>query len=153
MKKLMILAGLATFAAATPALADPGNGHGNGNKGRGHDNHGQRYDNRDDGRRYDNRYDNRRQSYYEYWGGRCPPGLAKKHNGCLPPGIAKKRYNQGQRWANNYGYRWSYNQIPYDWRNQYNMNPRYNYYYDNGYMYGVDPTTMLVQQVIRAIIR
>lgn len=20
----------------------------------------------------------------------CPPGLAKKHNGCLPPGIAKK---------------------------------------------------------------
>jgi hypothetical protein len=27
---------------------------------------------------------------------RCPPGLAKKHNGCLPPGIAKK-YNVGER--------------------------------------------------------
>jgi Ni/Co efflux regulator RcnB len=26
----------------------------------------------------------------------CPPGLAKKHNGCLPPGIAKKRYVIGQ---------------------------------------------------------
>lgn len=31
----------------------------------------------------------------EYYGeqfrkGRCPPGLAKKHNGCLPPGQAKK---------------------------------------------------------------
>ena len=26
----------------------------------------------------------------------CPPGLAKKHNGCLPPGIAKKRYVVGQ---------------------------------------------------------
>lgn len=25
----------------------------------------------------------------------CPPGLAKKHNGCLPPGIAKKRYEVG----------------------------------------------------------
>lgn len=25
----------------------------------------------------------------------CPPGLAKKHNGCLPPGIAKK-YAVGQ---------------------------------------------------------
>ncbi len=25
----------------------------------------------------------------------CPPGLAKKHNGCLPPGIAKK-YAMGQ---------------------------------------------------------
>ena len=30
--------------------------------------------------------------YYdeEFRGGRCPPGLAKKHNGCLPPGQAKK---------------------------------------------------------------
>jgi hypothetical protein len=26
----------------------------------------------------------------------CPPGLAKKHNGCLPPGQAKKRYIIGQ---------------------------------------------------------
>lgn len=25
----------------------------------------------------------------------CPPGLAKKRNGCLPPGIAKKRYRVG----------------------------------------------------------
>jgi Ni/Co efflux regulator RcnB len=32
-------------------------------------------------------------SYYEreYRGGKaCPPGLAKKHNGCLPPGQARK---------------------------------------------------------------
>jgi len=28
--------------------------------------------------------------------GNCPPGLAKKHNGCLPPGQAKKRYVVGQ---------------------------------------------------------
>ena len=30
--------------------------------------------------------------YYEERGrvGRCPPGLAKKHNGCMPPGQAKK---------------------------------------------------------------
>lgn len=26
----------------------------------------------------------------QYRTGRCPPGLAKKHNGCLPPGQAKK---------------------------------------------------------------
>ncbi|MFY9287960.1 MAG: RcnB family protein [Alphaproteobacteria bacterium] len=25
----------------------------------------------------------------------CPPGLAKKHNGCMPPGQAKKRYHVG----------------------------------------------------------
>jgi len=31
-------------------------------------------------------------NYYhdEYRGGRCPPGLAKKHNGCMPPGQARK---------------------------------------------------------------
>jgi Ni/Co efflux regulator RcnB len=29
--------------------------------------------------------------------GKCPPGLAKKHNGCLPPGQAKKRYVVGHR--------------------------------------------------------
>lgn len=31
-------------------------------------------------------------SYYEeeFRGGHCPPGLAKKRNGCLPPGQAKK---------------------------------------------------------------
>jgi Ni/Co efflux regulator RcnB len=28
--------------------------------------------------------------------GNCPPGLAKKHNGCLPPGQAKKQYSVGQ---------------------------------------------------------
>jgi hypothetical protein len=35
--------------------------------------------------------------YAETYGhGNCPPGLAKKHNGCLPPGQAKKRYQVGR---------------------------------------------------------
>lgn len=34
--------------------------------------------------------------YVESYGrGHCPPGLAKKNNGCLPPGQAKKRYTVG----------------------------------------------------------
>ena len=33
----------------------------------------------------------------ETYGRDCPPGLAKKNNGCLPPGQAKKRYVVGQR--------------------------------------------------------
>ncbi len=35
--------------------------------------------------------------YYneQFRAGRCPPGLAKKHNGCMPPGQAKK-WNVGQ---------------------------------------------------------
>jgi Ni/Co efflux regulator RcnB len=32
----------------------------------------------------------------EYAAGRCPPGLAKKHNGCMPPGQAKKVWVIGQ---------------------------------------------------------
>jgi len=28
--------------------------------------------------------------------GNCPPGLAKKNNGCLPPGQAKKLWLMGQ---------------------------------------------------------
>ena len=31
-----------------------------------------------------------------YGRGKCPPGLAKKRNGCLPPGHAKKRYTIGR---------------------------------------------------------
>lgn len=35
--------------------------------------------------------------YAETYGrGNCPPGLAKKNNGCLPPGQAKKRYAVGK---------------------------------------------------------
>ncbi len=32
----------------------------------------------------------------EYAAGRCPPGLARKNNGCLPPGQAKKMWNLGE---------------------------------------------------------
>jgi Ni/Co efflux regulator RcnB len=34
--------------------------------------------------------------YTQQYGKGCPPGLAKKNNGCLPPGQAKKRYQIGQ---------------------------------------------------------
>lgn len=37
-------------------------------------------------------------TYYqnEYTAGRCPPGLARKNNGCLPPGQARKMWSVGQ---------------------------------------------------------
>lgn len=39
--------------------------------------------------------DNERHAIRDYYGnefrrGHCPPGLAKKHNGCMPPGQARK---------------------------------------------------------------
>ena len=124
MKHLFLLAGAAALGIAGPALAKPGNGHGHGS---GHDARG-------------------------YGIGGCPHGLAKKNNGCLPPGQAKK-LARGQHWQSTYGSRYGYGQIPYDLRQQYDLTPRYNYYYGNGYLYQVDPRTLLVQQVISALLR
>jgi hypothetical protein len=127
MKTIFLLAGAAALGVAGPALAKPGNGHGHGN---GHD--------------YNNAYG--------YGVGGCPPGLAKKHNGCLPPGQAKKLYS-GQRWEGDYGSRYAYGQIPYDLRRRYDLDPNYRYYYGDGYLYQVNPRTLLVQQVISALLR
>ena len=145
MKTAHILAGAALAAVAAPAAADPGHG-------RGHGNNRDRYEDRyDRGDRY-GRWD--RGDRYGYNGRGCPPGLAKKRNGCLPPGHAR-RLSRGDRYASDYGYRrYSYSTIPYDVRQRYDLNRNYNYYYDNsGYLYGVDPRTQVVQQIIQALIR
>ena len=84
-----------------------------------------------------------------YW---CAPGLAKKHNGCRAPGHAK-RWNRGDRWHTNYGSYYTYNRIPYDLRERYDLNSRYRYYYNDGYLYQVDPRTQLISQVIGALLR
>ena len=85
--------------------------------------------------------------------GSCPPGLAKRNNGCLPPGQAKKLYNVGQRYDRNFGSAWTYDQIPEYLRNQHTLNQADRYYYRSGYLYQVDPKTQLVQQVISALLR
>ena len=141
MKNLIIIAGLAALAVITPALADPGHGRG----------HGDRNDNDQQGDRRDG--DRQGWGTYGAWGNSCPPGLRKKHNGCMAPGQARKRYAQGQRWNGGYGTRWSYNQVPYNYRQQYNLNPNDRYYYRDGYLYRVDPRTRLVEQVLSAILR
>lgn len=135
MKHLVLLIGAAALGFAGPSLADPGNGHG---RGHGHD---QDYD---QGRGYDRGNGDRFQG--------CPPGLAKKHNGCLPPGQARKLY-RGQRWENGYGAYYGYQRIPYDLRRRYALDPRYRYYYDNGTIYVVNPRTMLIAQVINSLLR
>lgn len=48
--------------------------------------------------------DRERQIVRDYYGSKCPPGLAKKNNGCLPPGIAKKRYEVGRRIPDGWDY-------------------------------------------------
>jgi hypothetical protein len=161
MKRLIMLAGAAMLVAVAPAAAKPGNGNGHGNSAMAHGNSGAAHGNSvamhgnsvhahtadagiirtSNGRLY--ALDRR---------GACPPGLAKKNNGCLPPGQAKQVYNIGQRYNRNFGNTWSYNPIPDYHRNQYTFDPSDRYYYRNGYLYQVDPQTMLVQQAISALL-
>ena len=111
---------LGVLLASTSAIADKGDkddkggkhGHGNKHEHRDDDRRydDSRYDSRYD-RNHDRRYDDRRDDvsiqlyfgnndrriineYYapEFRAGHCPPGLAKKGNGCMPPGQAKKWY-------------------------------------------------------------
>ena len=128
MKHLLLFAGAAALASAAPGFAQ-GRGHGNP-----HGNHGLN-------------------GPIGYGIGGCPPGLAKKHNGCMPPGQAKKLYNVGQRFPLGYGNAWSYNQIPYDLRSRYDLDPYGRYYYGDGYLYRVDPKTMLIREVVSALLR
>ena len=137
MNKLILIAGAAALATTAPALAKPDHGNGEG-KG-----HGQK---RGDFDRHFNGY------HYGY-NAACPPGLAKKHNGCMAPGQAKKRYKLGYRLPSGYGGYTSYHRIPYDLRRQYDLDPNNRYIYDNNYLYQVDPRTQLITQVLRAIIR
>lgn len=127
MKYAFLIAGAAALSAAAPALAKPGKGHGK---------HGNPHVTG---------------VYHAPGLGACPPGLAKK--GCMPPGQAKRLFNVGQRYPLNYGSLWNYNQIPYDLRQQYSFDPGYRYYYGDGHLYQVDPRTLLIQQVVSALLR
>ncbi len=89
--------------AGMPAWADPPGGfkHDNGHDrdeghGRGHDEGRDRDEHAGYGFRHEDRI-----AVYNYFteyqrGGGCPPGLAKKHDGCMPPGQAKK-WRVGER--------------------------------------------------------
>jgi hypothetical protein len=144
MKNLLAIAGAAAFAFAGPAYAKPGHGHGNNSHAAHQSGKAKR------GVVVSDRYG---RLYALNARGTCPPGLAKKGNGCMPPGQAKKQYNVGQRYNRNFGTTWSYNQIPDYLRDQYRFDPNDRYYYRNGYVYQVDPRTMLVEQVISALLR
>lgn len=98
----MITVGLLAVSGA--AQADKPDWAGSGKHGkqekRGDDRRDDRRENRYDDRRsgpgIEFRFrDNDRRALADYYGGQaraghCPPGLAKKNNGCLPPGQAKK---------------------------------------------------------------
>ena len=103
--KCTLALALATMLAAGPAMAEKPAWAGGGKSSRdersdkGGNQKGERHDSdnkssRDNGKR-DHFEDSHRvlvRDYYDdgFRKGRCPPGLAKKHNGCMPPGQAKQ---------------------------------------------------------------
>lgn len=105
-----------------PAAALAGNGHG---KGHGHG---------DDRGAWD-----------------CPPGLAKKHNGCRPPGQAKgdvayyreAPYRVGDRIVTRY--------VVIEEPRRYGLDPRYTYYQSDDYVFRVDRDTGKVLSLIGAV--
>lgn len=150
MKKLTLLVGAAVLVATAPVAAKPEKSHGNGQhammeKGKAH-----KAAKSSRGLVTSDRFG---RLYALNARGSCPPGLAKKGNGCQPPGQAKKLYNVGQRYNRNFGNTWTYNQIPDHLRSQYGLDQSDRFYYNNGYLYQVDPKTMLIQQVVSALLR
>ena len=157
MKMTILFAGALTLAFTGPLAADPGK---NNSKGKGNSDHAtMKHDNKAAVRSNRNtnnvvvRSDRNGRLYALDTRGNCPPGLAKKNNGCTPPGQAKKLYNIGQRYNSNFGNAWTYNQIPGSLRSQYNLNDDDRYYYNQGYLYQVDAKTMLIERVISALLR
>jgi Ni/Co efflux regulator RcnB len=150
MKTLLTLAAAAAVAlTASPALADKG-GHGHGDKEWKHGG-----GDREDGDRGD-RGDGYRTNYgYHHMSYRnCPPGLAKRHNGCMAPGQYRhQRWTRGQRLPYGYNGYTSYNQIPYSYRNQYNLDPNNRYIYQDNTIYQVDPRTSIIQQILGGLVR
>jgi len=64
----------------------------------------------------------------------------------VPPGKAKV----GQVLATGLASPMTFGQIPYNVRSRYDLSSRGRYYYGNGFLYRVDPRTLVVQQAIAA---
>jgi len=76
---------------ATPVFADKPESAGKG-KGKNKESRDQVQHSQHGGSHFGERQHVVVRDYYteEFRGGKCPPGLAKKNNGCMPPGQAKK---------------------------------------------------------------
>lgn len=99
---------IGVILAAGPALAEKPSWAGKGGNNQHREQKGERRDNGGSPGRDRNRAAPEQRRHFEdqhrvavrqyfgehygeqYGGRRCPPGLAKKHNGCMPPGQAKK---------------------------------------------------------------
>ena len=158
-RAVIVLAIATSFAM--PALADPGRGHDRDKRPRKeHSAKEQRgkhpfdrfpsaeFSERRQEPRRDRRDDDDRdwdRDWDRSYAQGCPPGLAKKHNGCQPPGQAKKYYRRGDVLYGDY-----YRVRDYD---RYRLERRdgWDYYRDDDRIYRVDSTTRKVLAVFNLI--
>jgi Ni/Co efflux regulator RcnB len=82
----------ALLLAAAPALADKPAWAGNKHDDKHQNGNAQQEQSRHGGGHFTQHHREVIHQYYgeSFRGGKCPPGLAKKSNGCMPPGQAKK---------------------------------------------------------------
>lgn len=158
MRKFIMLASIAALSAALPNIA-AAQGRGHGNQGRGHGNaHSARPDHPGHGnaRVRTNNHDRNRNGVANhhrqnrYGGAACPPGLANRTPACVPPGQARRLFREGQRVPTSYAFT-SYNNIPLQYRQQFNIPQGYNYIYRDNSVYVVDARTRLVRDIINLI--
>lgn len=145
MKQGILLAGAVALAFAGAASAKPphagqGKGHGAAKSQHGRDIAAGRIGQHSFG------------DEYGVGRGGCPPGHSKHPGVCMPHGQWKKQFEVGQRVPLGTKGLLGYNALPYDLRNRYQLDPRSRYMYDDQYLYGVDPTTMIVNQVLRSVL-
>ncbi len=149
-KILLSVAAGALLAGGAPALAKKG-GHGHGahkaQKHRDMDDHRvrdeRRFERFDDERRAEERFGETR---FAERGRGCPPGLAKKNNGCLPPGKARK-LGVGDRIPARLD---EYN-LPQRYRERYRDSGDHAYRYEDEQIYRVNRRSGIVEQIISVL--
>jgi hypothetical protein len=80
-----------------------------------------------------------------YGVGGCPPGLAKKGNGCMPPGQAAKFIGQPLVAATRFG---ALEPLPRSFNSLFYDNDDYYYRYGGGYVYRVDRQNDLISGLV-----
>ena len=160
MRKWILLAAAASMAVGMPALAKPGKGGGHAahsgasvkakGKAKVRTTHRVTARDRNGNGIPDSR--ERRARADRYGVNDCPPGLARKNNGCLPPGQARKIFAQGQRLPVGYNFYNNYTDIPVAYRDRVPFSESNRYIYRDGTVYVVDSATRLVTRVIDLVL-
>ena len=75
----------------------------------------------------------------------CPPGLAKKHTGCLPPGQWRKGDQLPESWMAQY---LAYSALPDFYRDRYAASAGHRYVYRDDRVFVIDAVTRTILNVI-----